>query len=154
MVDYSRRLPPAALGALYESGWRPERSVSVDVWHDVLGAEGFVLHSMAREVLTGFGGLLVPTAVEVGAFRNGPILFEPELAGSGSLDIAHELRQMFEHDFYPIAEWITNSCVYLGSRGKVVDHHDVDLLGIGESFEAALHVMLLADRSLPVLRTY
>ena len=113
-----------------------------------------MLFDLAAEVLTGFGGLEVTPPVTHGEFENAPILFEPELAGSGSLDIAVELRTMFNQDFYPIAEWITSSCVYLGSAGKVVDYHDVELLSVADSFEEGLRVMLLADRALPVLRTY
>lgn len=45
-------------------------------------------------------------------------------------------------------------CIYLGSNGMVVGYHDVELLLVADSFEDALHVMLMADRPLPVLRIY
>ncbi|GAA4240393.1 hypothetical protein GCM10022254_64840 [Actinomadura meridiana] len=103
-------------------------------------------------MVASFGGLQVAPAVMDGAFRNAPILFEPELAGSGSLDVTQTLHGEFGQDFYPIAEWITNSCVFLGSVGKVVVHHDAELLLVGESFGDALRVMLTADQVLPVLK--
>ncbi|MEU4481732.1 SUKH-3 domain-containing protein [Micromonospora sp. NPDC023966] len=152
--DFTSRLPAAAVQALRAAGWAPDRSVDVRGWHEILGAEGFVLHPLARQVLENFGGLRVTPPVAVGAFRNSDILFEPELAGSGMFDIAVELKKMFGQDFYPIAEWITNSTVFLGSAGTVVDDHDVEVLHVADSFADALRVMLLADREPPVLHTY
>ncbi|MDZ5446709.1 SUKH-3 domain-containing protein [Micromonospora sp. 4G57] len=152
--DFTSRLPAAAVQALRAAGWAPDRSVDVRAWHEILGAEGFVLHLLARQVLENFGGLRVTPPVAVGAFRNSDVLFEPELAGSGMFDIAVELKKMFGQDFYPIAEWITNSTVFLGSAGMVVDDHDVEVLHVADSFEDALRVMLLADREPPVLHTY
>lgn len=154
MNDFINGLPDSARSALLTAGWRPDRRIDVGQWHETLGAEGFVLSDLAMDVLTSFGGLEVAPPVMHGEFENAPVLFDPELAGSGSLDIAEELRGMFNQDFYPIAEWITSSCVYLGSAGKVVDYHDVELLSVADSFAEALHVMLMADRALPVLRTY
>jgi hypothetical protein len=154
MRGFDKALPENARTALRAAGWFPERSVPTDQWHQVLGGEGFVLFDLAADILASFGGLEVPPAVMIGEFRNAPIFFEPELAGSGSLDVAHELRDMFGQEFYPIAEWITSSCVYVGSKGTVVDYHDVELLHVADSFEDALRVMLLADRTLPVLTTY
>jgi hypothetical protein len=147
-------LPDDAKGALTAAGWFPGRDVDPGRWHTVLGREGFVLRELTSAAVAGFGGLRVVPAVMNGAFRNAPILFEPELAGSGSLDIAHELRDEFGQDFYPIAEWITNGCVYLGSAGKVVVYHDTELLLVAESFGVALRVMLTADQALPVLKVY
>ncbi|HZB28713.1 MAG TPA: SUKH-3 domain-containing protein [Streptosporangiaceae bacterium] len=154
MRDFVQGLPQSAKEALLRAGWRPDRRVDVDQWHETLSAEGFVLFDLAADVLATFGGLEVHPAIMHGEFENAPILFEPELAGSGSLDIALELRTMFDQDFYPIAEWITSSCVSLGSAGIVVDYHDVELLSVADSFEEGLRVMLLADRTLPLLRAY
>jgi hypothetical protein len=155
MVDeFAAELPAAALHALRGAGWTPARSVDIRPWHEVLGAEGFVLHPLAKRVLTNFGGLTVRPPVAVGTFRNGDILFEPVLAGSGMFDIAENLKQMFGQEFYPIAEWITNSTVFLGAAGMVVDDHDVDVVHVGDTFDEALRVMLLADRELRVLHEY
>jgi SUKH-3 immunity protein len=151
---FHESLPAEAREALITSGWSPDRQVPVERWHDVLGPEGFVLSPLVADLIGSLGGLEITPAVMEGDFLNAPILFEPELAGSGSFDVALELKDMFDQDFYPVAEWITSSCVYAGSRGKVVDHHDVELLDVADSFEDALRVMLLADRPLTVLRTY
>ena len=41
------------------------------------------------------------------AFRTGPVLFEPEPAGSGAKDITDDLRSRYGQTFYPIAlTWI------------------------------------------------
>ena len=143
-----------AVRALRAAGWAPERSMDVRRWHDTLGAEGFVLHPLAERVLASLGGLHVRPPVMVGAFRNSDIVFEPELAGSGMLDVAVNLKNMFGQEFYPVAEWITGSSVFLGSSGMVVDDHDVDILHVADTFEEALSVMLLANRELRVLHEY
>jgi hypothetical protein len=152
--EFTRRLPAAAIRALRAAGWLPQRSVDIQGWHRVLGGEGFLLHPLARRVLANFGGLRVWPPVSVGAFRNADILFEPALAGSGMIDIAENLKNMFGQDFYPIAEWITNSTVFLGSAGMVVDDHDVDVVHVADTFEEALNVMLMADRELPMLHEH
>ena len=142
---------PEVLKALQASGWTPDRRTPVEQWDQVLRSEGYYLSDIAREVLESLGGLRIHPV------RKGPytadLLFEPELAGSGAYDIAEELEGLFHQRFYPVAEWISNSCVFVGEKGKVASYDDIETLDIADSVGEALDVMLLASRSPRVMRS-
>lgn len=143
-------LSPDVVAALEASGWRPDRAVPVEDWHRVLAAEGFVLSDLAGEVLRSLGGLRVDPTVP-GPYHH-PVLFEPVLAGSGSRDVAEEFETLFHQRFYPVAEWISNACVFVGDGGKVVSYDDIEWLDIADSVGAALEVMLLSKGTPTVIR--
>lgn len=145
-------LPPAALEVLLDAGWTPERRVPTDRWDDVLIAEGFHPSDIASALLAQLGGLQVTPPRDAGAaFANEGILFDPVLAGTGSVDIAERLTVLTGQDFYPLAEWVAASCVYVGSEGCMCGYRDGEIFGIGESVREGLRVMLLADAPLTVL---
>lgn len=137
-------LSPATRRVLEASGWSPNRRVSIEAWNSVLRAEGYQLSPLAEEVLRGLGGLRV-RPVFTGNYVH-DLLFEPELAGSGAYDIAEEFENRFGQQFYPIAEWISNACVFLGDHGKVVSYDDIERLDIADTFTEALDVLLLGIR--------
>ncbi|MEU4525839.1 SUKH-3 domain-containing protein [Amycolatopsis sp. NPDC024027] len=143
-------LPPAVVSTLEAAGWSRSRRVPIDGWVEALRPEGFVLSDVAAEVLSSLGGLEVPPVVK-GPYAH-PLLFEPVLAGGGAHDIAEEFEARYAQRFYPVAEWISNACVFVGESGKVVSYDDVEWLEIGDSFGEALEVFLLASRSPKVLR--
>lgn len=144
------KLPPEVIRALEASGWSRQRLVSIDEWQRTLGREGFVLSEPAAEILRSLGGLEIRPVVD-GPYAH-PLLFEPVLAGSGAYDIAEEFESLFQQRFYPVAEWISNACVFVGEAGKVVSYDDVEWLDIADSFAAALEVFLLATRAPRVIR--
>lgn len=142
-------LSPAVRSLLEAAGWRPGRTVPVDAWDEVLRREGHLLSPLAAEILTGLGGLEVHPG-PAAKFRQ-PLLFEPELAGSGAYDIAEQFEAQYGQSFYPIAEWISASVVYIGHLGKVVSYDDIERLDIADSFAEALEVILLGVREPRVL---
>ncbi|MDX8048573.1 SUKH-3 domain-containing protein [Lentzea sp. BCCO 10_0798] len=142
-------IAPPARSLLEAAGWYPGRNVSIEAWDDVLRSEGHRLSPAAKEVLTSLGGLTVTPSP---AAKYGERLhFEPELAGAGAYDIAERFEVLFGQTFYPIAEWVSNSIVYLGDRGKVVSWDHVEPLDIADSFTEALDVMLVGTRDPRVL---
>ncbi len=145
-------LPAGAVTALRESGWQPGRRVPTDHWDATLRAEGFELNDVARDLLEQLGGLRVnPPREPAASFPNEAILFEPVLAGTGSLDIAQRLTGLTGQDFYPLAEWVAASCVYAGSGGRICGYRDGEIFDIGASPSAGLRTMLLADSPLRAL---
>ncbi len=136
--------------ALVASGWSRDRQVSVDAWQRVLAREGYVLSDVAGAVLRSFGGLEVRPLVR-GPYSH-PLLFEPVLAGGGAYDVAAEFEALFGQRFYPVAEWITNACVFVGEAGTVVSYDDVEWLEIADSFGAALEMMLAGSGTPRVIR--
>jgi hypothetical protein len=87
-------LSPAVRSRLEAAGWRPGRTVPIDTWDEVLRREGHLLSPVAAEILTGLGGLRVEPG-PAAKFRQ-PLLFEPELAGSGAYDIADSFAEALE----------------------------------------------------------
>jgi SUKH-3 immunity protein len=142
-------LSPAVLDLLRASGWHPDRYVAVDAWNAVLSAEGYHLSATAEGVLSALGGLRVKPAFS-GEYAH-DLLFEPELAGSGAYDIAEEFEARYGQRFYPIAEWISNACVFLGEHGKTVSYDDIERLDIADTFPEALDVLLLGTRKPQVI---
>jgi hypothetical protein len=132
MTDAVRAMAPAEIASVGQ----------LEDWHRVLGAEGFILSAVAAEVLGSLGGLRVDPTVP-GPYQH-PVLFEPVLAGSGAHDIATEFETLFNQRFYPVAECISNACVFVGDGGKVVSNDDIEWLTIADSVSAALEVMLLS----------
>ncbi|WAL67782.1 SUKH-3 domain-containing protein [Amycolatopsis cynarae] len=143
-------LSPGVTRALEASGWSAGRRVSIDGWNQVLANEGFFLSEPAAEILRSLGGLEIRPGAD-GPYAH-PLLFEPVLAGSGAYDIAEEFESMFKQRFYPIAEWISNACVFVGEAGKVVSYDDIEWLDIADDFGAALEVFLLGARRPRVIR--
>lgn len=137
-------LDPTVERALRDAGWSKERCISIDGWDQLLGAEGFQLSASSREVLETLGELRV-RPVATGRYSH-PLLFEPVLAGGGSFDIAGYFADRFTQTFYPVAEWISNACVFVGDRGTVVSYDDIEMLHIADSFQEALNVMILSSR--------
>lgn len=148
-MPISDEYSPRVVAILRAAGWSPDRRVDIDPWQQVLGGEGYHLSDLVAEVLGSLGGLQVRPTVP-GPYA-APLLFEPVLAGSGALDVAEDFEARFGQRFYPIAEWISNSCVFLGERGKVVSYDDIELLDIADTFPAALDVFLLAAAEPTVL---
>jgi hypothetical protein len=111
-----------------------------------------VLSDLASDILSQLGGLRVsPPAVPAAAFENEAVLFEPVLADTGSADIAMRLHELTGQTFYPLAEWVSASCVYIGSEGRVCDHRHGEILSVGENLYEGLRVVLPAERPLEVM---
>jgi hypothetical protein len=143
-------LRPEVVSALAAAGWSRSRRVPIDEWAEALRPEGFVLSEVAAEILSSLGGLEVAPAA-TGPYAH-PLLFEPVLAGGGAHDVAEEFEARYAQRFYPVAEWISNACVFVGEFGKVVSYDDIEWLEIGDSFGEALEVFLLASHPPKVLR--
>ncbi|MEV6907738.1 SUKH-3 domain-containing protein [Amycolatopsis sp. NPDC051071] len=137
-------LSPGVERLLEGSGWSRDRRVSIGAWDAILRGEGYRLSPCAEEILRGLGGLRV-RPVGTGPYTH-DLLFEPELAGSGAYDIAEQFEEQFGQRFYPIAEWISNACVFLGDAGKVVSYDDIERLDIADTFADALDIILLGVR--------
>lgn len=103
--------------ALHESGWYERRAVDESQWIDLLTAEGFIVHDLARETLAEYGGIrLRPVA---GTSR-GTLDFDPVDAASGLADEAAMLREDYGEIYFPIGMWSNQYVVYLGESGRVI----------------------------------
>ncbi|KAA2265096.1 hypothetical protein F0L68_05395 [Solihabitans fulvus] len=142
---------PEVVRALTASGWEPGRHVDVEPWDRVLRSEGYHLSELVRDLLESLGGLRVHP-VGQGEYR-AALLFEPELAGSGAYDIAEELEDMFHQRFYPVAEWISNSCVFVGERGQVASYDDIEMLDLGNTVNDAVELIVVCSRPPRVIRS-
>ncbi|GLZ31964.1 hypothetical protein Lesp02_41520 [Lentzea sp. NBRC 105346] len=141
---------PELVAALEASGWTRDRRVDIEQWDAVLSVEGYHLSDVARELLESLGDLRVQPVFE-GEYRSS-LYFEPEAAGAGAIDIAEELEGLFGQRFYPLAEWISASCVFVGEHGKVASYDDVEMLDIGDTVNEGLEVMVLGTRAPRVIR--
>ncbi|MET8763150.1 SUKH-3 domain-containing protein [Lentzea sp. NPDC004782] len=141
---------PELVAVLEASGWTRGRRVDIEPWHEVLGSEGYHLSDVARELLETLGDLSVHPAPQ--AKYRADLSFDPELAGAGAVDIAQELEGLFHQRFYPLAEWISASCVFVGEHGKVASYDDVEMLDIGDTVNAAFEAMLLGAGEPRVIR--
>lgn len=116
----------------------------------MLGGEGFVLSTLARELLEGLGGLRVPSP-GTGPYR-ADLLVESELAGSGALDIADEVETLYGQRFYSLAEWISDSCVFVGEHGHMASCDDIETLDLWETVAEALNLIVLTAEQPRVIR--
>jgi hypothetical protein len=80
--------------ALRRAGWHENRQADVSDWVEQLAGQGH-FNDLARQVLTGFGGLSVQPVNEVGPnFENGePLNFDPIDAGFGHHLLAEEMHE-------------------------------------------------------------
>ncbi|MEU4162123.1 SUKH-3 domain-containing protein [Actinoplanes sp. NPDC026670] len=138
------------LAALTASGWSAARSVDPGQWVEPLLREGHRLHPLAEEVITSFGGLSIPPVNEHGPnFSNHePFSVDPLAAGAGQLTLVAEVERVLGGQYFPIAEWLSYSSVFLDAGGRVIAAGMGWFWELGTSFEQALELAVLANRPL------
>jgi SUKH-3 immunity protein of toxin-antitoxin system len=141
---------PELVAVLEASGWTRGRHVDIGPWDEVLSSEGYHLSDVARELLETLGDLTVQPTPQ--AQYRAALSFDPELAGAGAIDIAQELEGLFGQRFYPLAEWVSASCVFVGEKGKVASYDDVEMLEIGDTVTEGFEAILLGTRAPRVIR--
>ncbi|MFI2485881.1 SUKH-3 domain-containing protein [Promicromonospora kroppenstedtii] len=83
---------------LTKAGWLPERSIQIDHWTALLGAEGVKVHAAAAAFLAEFGGLTVENGGPGITRAREPFALDPEeCVGEGdrfldwSQDLGHQI---------------------------------------------------------------
>ncbi|MEV6873323.1 SUKH-3 domain-containing protein [Amycolatopsis sp. NPDC051128] len=146
--------PSPVLEELRVAGWTPDREIDISAWEAELGSQGYHLTDIAAESLRSFGGLEIgPVNTEGPNFSNDePLNVDPILAGSGHFALAEELSQELGDVWYPFAEWLSSSSVFVGASGHVVATGLGWIWELGESVEDAIRFALMADHPLRCLR--
>jgi hypothetical protein len=153
MIDLSK-VSSESVEALRRAGWHEDRQADVSEWVEQLAGQGYLINDMARQVLTLFGGLSVEPVNEVGPnFENGePLNFDPIDAGFGHHVLAEELHESLGGNWYPIAEWISFSSVFVEDSGWTVATGLGWIWELGKSIAEAIDLALLARRPLLCLK--
>lgn len=141
------------LGALRQAGWRPDRSVDTAHWIDVLEREGYQANEAATAALGSFGGLVIePVNTEGPNFRNvEPLDVDPILAGSGHRVLADELTGALGGQWFPFAEWLSSSSVFVRGDGWVVATGLGWIWELGRGVPDAIEFAVTAHRPLRCL---
>ncbi|MEU4509479.1 SUKH-3 domain-containing protein [Nonomuraea wenchangensis] len=141
---------PDVLTAVGASGWLPGRRVDVESWITLLEGEGYRVSSIAGEVLSALGGLVVePTNSSGPNFSNDePFVFDPISAGSGQLELAQEVEGILGGNYFPIGEWLSYSSVFIEDGGRMVAAGMGWIWELGKTFEEGLELAIRAHRPL------
>lgn len=144
----------ATLNALENAGWTPEREIDISSWMRELSQQGYQCNSAVAVALRSFGGLcLEPVNREGPNFSNDePLNVDPILAGSGHLALADELRREIGGDWFPFAEWLSYSSVFVERSGWVVATGLGLIWELGSSVNDAVEFALLAHRPLRCIK--
>ncbi|WP_442904688.1 SUKH-3 domain-containing protein [Glycomyces sp. MUSA5-2] len=110
------------LRALHDVGWSEDRQVDITPWMNELEPQGFISSSVSKAALSSFGGIEIPPLNTTGPnFSNDEALVvDPILAGSGHHVLADELSEALGGDWFPFAEWMSGSSVFIDRTGRVV----------------------------------
>ncbi|MDT0457437.1 SUKH-3 domain-containing protein [Streptomyces sp. DSM 41527] len=143
------KLHPETMQAMSESGWTPDRCIAVDAPLGELEQMGFTFAPYVRAVIANMYGLKIePASEEGGEFGNyEPLIIRPEIIRRHR-SVAEFIDAELGGTFAPIGLWLSSSYVFLESGGRAVGYLDGLIWQLGESFEAALNLMVRADKPL------
>lgn len=152
VIDYTR-FSAAVRRELVTGGWAPERSVDIAEWVEELGEQGYRLNEAADTILHAFGGLSFgPINIDGPNFSNDePLVVDPILAGFGHRQLAEELEAALGGNWYPVAEWLSSSSVYVEDSGWFVATGMGWIWDLGHSIEEAVEFALMANHPLRCL---
>ncbi|GAA2163167.1 hypothetical protein GCM10010403_01790 [Glycomyces rutgersensis] len=119
-----------------------------------LRLQGYDLSQVADSALRSFGGLEIMPSNEFGPnFSNdAPLIVDPILAGSGHRVLAEELERELGGSWYPFAEWLSGSSVFIRGDGWTVATGLEWIWELGTSLESAIEFAVRAHRPLVCLR--
>ncbi|MFI0416794.1 SUKH-3 domain-containing protein [Spongiactinospora sp. 9N601] len=146
-------LHPEVLSALRAAGWTPGRKVATVSWVEPLARAGHVVSPLAEAVLASLGGLVIqPAAGGESCFLNGePFSVDPLAAGSGQRAMGMAIESMLGGSYFPIAEWLSYSSVFLEAGGRMVACGLGWIWELGGTFEEGLELAVRAHRPLVCL---
>ncbi|RBQ20426.1 hypothetical protein DP939_11635 [Spongiactinospora rosea] len=146
-------LHPEVVSALRAAGWAPGRKVATAAWVEPLVCEGHVVSPLAEAVLASLGGLVIqPVAGGEPRFSNGePFSVDPLAAGAGQRELGREVETVLGGSYFPIAEWLSYSSVFLEAGGRMVACGLGWIWELGGTFEEGLELAVRAHRPLVCL---
>jgi SUKH-3 immunity protein len=139
----SKRFSPATITVLEASGWRPGRSIDINVWVRALKSDGYDAFPSVAEFLREFGGLklVFPHAKVAGVEDD--CQFDPALAAA---DVSPERVSYWaggiDERLCVVGEaHRRNMTLVMGISGKVFAGRDELLLAIGDDGEDAIEAL-------------
>lgn len=142
---------------LWWFGWRADRSVSVSESTSRLHAVGVSVHPVAHQILSNFGGLVVPSGIRewLDVLNGQAVRFEITEDVIGECDLIPVYEEHLRMKLTPIGEVTpSGTIVVVSESGFVFGVWGNVLFEYGHTLEDSLATTLIFQKKLPASRAF
>ncbi|NEW29187.1 SUKH-3 domain-containing protein [Nocardia cyriacigeorgica] len=125
------------------AGWTPERKFNAQPWLDELRDQGFFFSEYSIDVITSFGGLVIPPQRIEGALYAGTrIQFDPMEVGDGMRERYEGIESRLGQMLSPLADCGGESALLIAENGSVLQDWSGGIRLLGDNFPDALDLAI------------